>query len=166
MGLESQVQSIALVHGMLYSRGEFTGIDFEDNVRGLKLRVADGRACPQSLIALAADCRGFRIPLEVAVTLGILFNELFLHAVAVAKAWGAISVSIAGERADDGSWNLEHRESYAGLRPGPRAAGLPGMDLTFASLLLRQYEGTIDADEDRLIARLRVRCDPVRPGCS
>ena len=160
-GLESQVQSMALVHGMLYSRGGFTGIDFEDYFRALKIRVAEGKGDLPHTISLSTDCGGFRVPLEAAVTLGILFNELLLHARSFAANRGAVDVSIAAKSAEDGAWKLEYREKYAQSTLGMET-GSAGLEL--ARLLLAQYEGSIEAG-DELLVRLLVHCGGIQQAC-
>lgn len=161
-GLESQVQSMALVHGMLYSRDSFTGIDFEEYFHALKTRVGDARGRLEHRLSLSTECRGFRIPLEAAVTLGILFNELLHHAVGFAASLCPVQVSVAARREEDGCWRIEYRELYTppylGLELAPR-------DLEFARLLLPQYEGSIEVDSGGLLVKLCVACNAIERAC-
>ena len=95
-GLEGKIRSMALVHEMLYSRGSFTGIDIDDYLHELKLHVAEESELGRESIALSTDCKGFRVPLEAAITLGILFNELFVHAFRLSVESGeVVSILIA-----------------------------------------------------------------------
>jgi two-component sensor histidine kinase/FixJ family two-component response regulator len=152
-GIEGQVRSMSLVHEMLYSRGGFTGIDFEDYVRELKLRVADSARCPQDSLTLLADCGGLSIPLEAAVTVGILFNELFAHAAARAAADHRVEIRVEAHRDDESSkaWRVEYLErslngAVSGLESG----------LEFVEMFLPQYEGRIDASDGRLQVLMQV----------
>lgn len=157
--LEGQIRSMSLVHEMLYSRGGFTGIDFDDFLRELKIRIADGAGCPQSALVLEADCGGFSIPLESAVTLGILFNELFNHAVLRSGSSGIVTIGVAAIPAGEKSWRVEYVERSR----EPSMAD--GKGLEFVEMLLPQYKGTISSVDAELRIALLVAGERLPQAC-
>jgi hypothetical protein len=72
----------------------------------------------------------------------------------------------AARASAEGFWGLEYRETYPSPAPALPGASEPAEDgLEFARLLLRQYEGSVEARGDGLLARFRVRCENVEQGC-
>jgi two-component sensor histidine kinase/FixJ family two-component response regulator len=152
--VESRVCSMALVHEMLYSRDGFTGIDFEDYLRELKIHVADSGRCAQDALSLVTDCRGLRLALEAAVTLGILVSELFVHAATRAASEGGVEIRVRAEPSDAKAWRVEYRERPCSDRE---------LDLDFVELLLPQYGGSIDLADGELLVIMFVPGDSKSP---
>jgi two-component sensor histidine kinase len=150
ISLDRQVRSMALVQEMAYTRGGFTGIDFGDFLRELKQRIASETLGPLGSLSLEACCDGLRVPLEEAVTLGILFNELLGLAAARANGGLPVSLRVSAARTAIAEWRIEYREDFSS-----RSRPLPGSrELDFVRLLLGQYRGAIETEGDELIVRL------------
>jgi Signal transduction histidine kinase len=154
--IEGQVRSMALVHEMLYSRGGFTGIGLEDYLRELKIRVADSLRCPHESLLLAVDCDGLCVPLEAAVTLGLLLNELFAHSAARVLASGPVEIRVLARPTPEGDrlWTLEYEETGS---PGEYV----GSGLGFVEMFLPQYRGSIEVSADRISVAMRVLGDKI-----
>jgi two-component sensor histidine kinase/FixJ family two-component response regulator len=156
-GLKTQVRSMALVHELLYSRGSLAGIDFEEYISELKLRVAESLGCPHEALVLVEDCFGFRVPLETALTLGIVFNELFTRAANRASARSRVELSVTAVPGPDGSWRMEYLE-----RGGPSegsVASASTTELELVKMLIPQYQGALAIEEGSLRLRLVLRGD-------
>jgi two-component sensor histidine kinase/CheY-like chemotaxis protein len=158
--LETQVRSIALVHEMLYARGGFTGIDFKDYIHELKIRVIDELNCPQEELDFEANCSGLFVPLEAAVSLGILFNELFIHAASCALKRGRLEILVMATEERKNSWRITYRE-----RPVSPMAHDDGSScssqLEFVQVLLPQYEGTMEVEDGGLLVHLSLLVERV-----
>lgn len=163
-GIEGQVRSMALVHEMLYSRGGFTGIDFEDYLRELGIRIADAGPCPREALALSADCGGLCVPLEAAVTLGILFNELFAHAAARAAQSGRIEVRVSARPVEDKRWLIEYRERGE-LPAGEDGPARLRAGLEFVEMFLPQYGGRIELEDGELRVELLILGEMIPQAC-
>ena len=156
LGLEGQVRSIALVHEMLYSRGGFTGIDFEDYLRELKIRVADSLRCTHESLVLVSDCEGLSVPLEAAVTIGILFNELFAHAAFRSQHEGPIEIRVAASLSGAKNWRIEYKErALEATVPYVEKTEVIA-ELEFVAMFLPQYSGSIEYEDGELCVSIQV----------
>jgi two-component sensor histidine kinase/FixJ family two-component response regulator len=154
--IESRVGSIALVHQMLYEKGNFVAIDFGEYSNSLLDRLCEAAGSRPSSMGREIDCGGLCLHLESAVTVGILLNELFRGAVERSKGGqGFVSLKAAMDGA--GSWKLDYEESTV--------SKADKRDLLFLDLLLGQYSGSMSATEAGLSAVLHVKDDGA-PGCS
>ena len=153
-GLEAQVRSMALMHEMAYARGGFTGIDFEDYLRELKVHVADEKDCPQASLMLEADCGALYIPLEEAVSLGILFNELFLLAAGRAVSGGKVELRVEAVFDGKDRWRLAYEESSPSV--AVRDPDALASSLDFIRMLLEPYDGSMEMEDGDLRVRMAV----------
>ena len=74
--LEGQIRSMALVHEMLYPAEASPG-SIREYARELAVRVGQSVGAAAGTFAPAVECAGLRVPLETAVTLGIVVSELY-----------------------------------------------------------------------------------------
>jgi two-component sensor histidine kinase len=166
LGLEGQVRSIALVHEMLYSRGGFTGIDFEDYLRELKIRVADSLRCTHESLLLVSDCEGLSVPLEAAVTIGILFNELFAHAAFRSKRGGPVEIRVVASPSGAKNWSIEYEERPVEAA-GPYAEKSAVIaELEFVAMILPQYCGSIEYADGELRITMQMLGDRLPQACA
>jgi two-component sensor histidine kinase/CheY-like chemotaxis protein len=166
LGLEGQVRSMALVHEMLYSRGGFTGIDFEDYLRELKIRVADSVRCAQESLTLVPDCKGLCVPLEAAVTIGILFNELFAHAAFRSEREGPIEIRVGASLSGVKNWRIEYKErSLEAAVPYAEKSAVIA-ELEFVAMFLPQYSGSIEYEDGELCVIMQVLGETVPQVCT
>ncbi|MDA8426008.1 MAG: response regulator [Treponema sp.] len=146
--LGGRISSMALVHEMLYARGGFTGIDFQDYARELAVRVAQSVGDDVGEFAPLVECPKLRVPLEAAVTFGIMLSELYSRSVARGAGGGSVSVTLrARESAEKkGVWRVEYTEK-GGLDARTSPSGSEGSslisDLYFVGMVVAQYGGSI-----------------------
>lgn len=139
LDLEGQVRSMALVHEMLYTKSGFTGIDFGDYARELAVRVAQSVGADTRIFVPAIDCAGLFVPLESAVTLGIIVSELYSRSALRTIDGTPVSVGLRAWKADgEGDhWKIEYREAAE-----PKARP-PTKNLDLAWLIVRQLGGVV-----------------------
>jgi len=146
--LEGRINSMALVHEMLYARGGFTGIDFQDYARELAVRVAQSVGVDSGEFEPLVECPKLRVPLETAVTLGIMLSELYARSAGRIAAGASVSATLrAGESAErQGVWRVEYTER-GGLGgdspPSGQEAAPPLSELYFVGLVVAQYGGAL-----------------------
>lgn len=151
--LGGEVRSMSLTHELLHSRGGSALIDFQDFVSELRIMASRSLGCPQDSLALVEDCSGFRVPLEDAITLGVIFNQLFMCAAREAASAGRIDLRIEARPSHGGTWRLEFLEGQRG-ESDEEADRYRQLDLVRA--LLPQFGGELDLGGGRLRATLTV----------
>ncbi|MGO8694441.1 MAG: sensor histidine kinase [Rectinemataceae bacterium] len=147
--LEGRISSMALVHEMLYARGGFTGIDFQDYARELAIRVAQSVGVDTEDFTPLVECPELYVPLETAVTLGIMLSELFARSAARTAGGKTVSVALRAWKNEEkkSSWRVEYSENSD-------AAGVPlssGLDLV--GLIVPQFAGTVAEEQGGLQVR-------------
>jgi len=153
--LEGRIRSMALVHEMLYARGGFTGIDFEEYARELAIRVAQSVGADTGSFAPSVDCAGLRVPLETAVTLGIIVSELYSRSALRTIGGSPVSAGLRARKSGDGNgrWRLEYREDAS---PESRP---PSKNLDLAWLIVKQLGGVVREDEAGLSVAVDLKPD-------
>ena len=137
--LEGRISSMALVHEMLYARGGFTGIDFQDYARELAIRVAQSVGVDTEDFTPLVECPELYVPLETAVTLGIMLSELYARSAARTAGGKAVSVALRAWKNEDkkSTWRVEYSEN-SDAEGAPLSSGL---DLV--GLIVPQFAGTV-----------------------
>jgi CheY-like chemotaxis protein len=146
--LERRISSMALVHEMLYDYGSYANINLADFAQALFSRLADGFSCPARGACLQQGGERIDLPLEMAITVGLLLGELF--SLSLSRGGGCDAAlyldTIRCEVGEAGSWSLEYRDPYV---YGPLAT-----ELDLVRTLADAGPDGIEQDEQGL----KVRC--------
>jgi PAS domain S-box len=143
----SRILSMALVHEDLYQSGNLAQVDFRHYLERLAERTRTGIAAASGVV-IAADMDPLALPIDQAIPLGLLCNELLTNALKHAfkgRAPGTVRLLL---RAAEGGGELTVRDDGVGLpedfRPG--AGGTLGMELVWT--LAEQLHGHVEAQSD------------------
>ncbi len=111
--LEMRIQSMALVHEMLYDYGSYASINLADFAMALFSRLADGFSSPTGVVSLQLGGEAVDLPLESAITVGLLLGELF--SLSLARGDGCSTVlhldSVHDRAGQSRPWRLVYRDS-------------------------------------------------------
>jgi len=137
--LEGRINSMALVHEMLYARGSFTGVDFGEYARELAIRVAQSVGADTADFNPLVECSELYVPLETAVTLGIMVSELYARSAQRTIGEKQVSVSLRAQRAKEGAavWRVEYTEH------GEPGTMVPSSGLDLVGQIVAQFGGTL-----------------------
>jgi|GEM_PF-1481145 PAS domain S-box-containing protein len=151
--LEGRIRSMALVHEMLYARGGFTGIDFEEYALELADRVGQSVGAAAGTFAPAVECAGLRVPLETAVTLGIVVSELYSRSAMRAMGGKRVSAGLRAWKSEGGGggWNMEYREDADPESPPP------SKNLDLAWVIVKQLGGAVREDRTSLSVAVELK---------
>ena len=112
--LEVRISSMALVHEMLYDYGSYASINLGDFAKALFLRLSAGCQDPTGRTSLQVGGNSINLPLESAITVGLLLGELF--SLSLARGGGCDSIlhldAAYGGADDPGSCRLEYRDPH------------------------------------------------------
>lgn len=141
---ENRVQSIALVHTLLFdSDGLPSTVDFDTYLKSLCSELARTYDAEARRIALTVSARGVALPLETAVPAGLMINELvsnaFKHAFPVGSGQVRVEASLI-----DGYLTFSVTDNGIGLH-GPSGAKSDGrIGMTVIGSLAAQLDGVME----------------------
>ena len=137
-----RIQTIADVHASLYRTSSQDEVDFATYLQDLCARLS-GALLEDDRIRIEVAAEPATLPLDKAVSLGVVVNELVTNAAKHAyppPAAGSISV------------RLDHRDGDLTLSVGDSGAGLPntppsnGLGMRLVRSLVQQIGGTLDIE--------------------
>ena len=142
---QNRVQSISLVHEMLYRAGDLARVDFGDYLRTLVNHLTDGWDSAGRNIRISVDSRGVQLPVDTAIPCGLIVNELITNAVKHAFPGGRPGViRVSAVAQPNGRLTLTVQDDGIGLPLDLdlRRSGSLGLELV--NTLTRQLRATLN----------------------
>ena len=142
-----RINSIALVHEMLYQSGTFSRIEFSDYLRSLGEQVAHAWTRAAAQVQVHVEAEDIALPLDTAIPCGLVINELltnaFKHAFPGTRT-GTIRVRVVrlGTRI-----HLSVEDDGVGMTSATSGKGHIGLELVHA--LARQLRGELQFNAER-----------------
>lgn len=157
--LQSRIQSMALVHELLYESEDLTSIDMGRYIERLTSSIVN--SYHDGEIELEVAVGDITLPLETAIPLGLIINELvtnsFKHAF---TSKGMISVELEEH---GGEFTLTIADNGAGLPPDFIIEDSDSLGLRLVAGLVDQIDGTLEVSaEDGTRFRLTFGVVPYR----
>lgn len=143
----ARIMSMALVHEDLYQSESLAQVDFRRYLERLADRVLSGMSGAEC-VRFELDMDALSLPVDQAVPLGLLCNELLTNALKHAFPGAAAGVVTVTGRVADGLATITVRDNGRGLPPDfdPDGGGTLGMQLVWS--LADQLHGQIAAESD------------------
>ena len=143
----ARIQSMSLVHEMLYRTNQPSSIDFAGYARELAANLSDAFAGEPDRIAMAVRAVPLVVDLDTAIPLGLLVTELVGNAMKHAFPDGAAGKVTVTLEHRDGTATLTVADDGVGLPPQvPHAAGgrpSGGLGMMLVRSLAGQIGGTV-----------------------
>ena len=136
-----RIKSMALIHEMLYKSGEYSNIDFSKYLMDLTNDL--GRTCGSPRVSIKLDCEEAHIPMDQAISAGLLVNELITNSLKHAfpdNREGKVKVSL---RARGKTYKLTVEDDGIGLPPNLDPSNSRTLGLELAVTLARQLGGKL-----------------------
>jgi PAS domain S-box-containing protein len=156
-----RISAVAQVHQRLYRAEQFRSLDFGSFLSELCGDLARGAGEPRT-IDVAVDSDLIELPVDQAVPLGLIANELVTNAIKHAGA-DAARIRVSLVRETDGLL-LSVADQGPGLPPGFSLDRSTGLGMRIVSALIRQLRGTIEIPATRAGARFDVSIPLPAPG--
>ncbi len=153
-GSISRIRAMALVHESLYRSDRLTSIGMEDYLRQLVNHLTETYALRKDSVRIEVRAPGISLPLETAITYGLIINELISNALKHAfpgDRSGRIQVLLAragsensagGETA--GKIVLTVQDDGIGIPPEMEGGRSDSLGLRLVQNLVSQLDGTIE----------------------
>jgi two-component sensor histidine kinase/ligand-binding sensor domain-containing protein len=149
----SRIRAMALVHESLYRSDRLTAIAMEDYFRQLVDNLSDTYALRKETVTIEVRAPGISLPLETAITYGLIVNELisnaFKHAFPGNRS-GIIRVLLAeaAEHPDGRRIVLTVQDDGVGIPPDKEGGTADSLGLRLVQNLASQLDGTIEVRRD------------------
>jgi two-component system, sensor histidine kinase PdtaS len=141
---QSQIQSMALIHQMLYQSNDFTKVDFARFLDSLVPALITSHGVDSNRIALSIDAAPLFLSMDAAIPCGQVANELltnaFRHAFPQGRR-GNIAVDLTKDA--EGDLVLSVMDDGAGFPDGIDVAHPATLGLQLVGLLTGQLGGTL-----------------------
>jgi two-component sensor histidine kinase len=142
---QSRVQSIALIHHTLYRTDDVSSVEFKSFAGNLYKQVSGVFHKPGTEIDFAIDASETQIPIDTAVPIGLILNELltntFKYAVSSKKV-NHIRLQLMPQ-ATDGFGKIIYSDDGPGLPPGFNIQKSTSLGMKVIGLLTRQLGGRL-----------------------
>jgi len=158
--LQSRVQSMALVHELLYESEDITSIDMGRYIERLTSSIMGSYHAAG--IELNVSVKDVTLPIETAVPLGLIINELITNSVKYAfSEGGEITVELESEGDD---FTLTISDNGVGLPPDFVLEESDSLGLKLVGGLVDQLDGDLEVNmEDGTEFRVKFSVLPYRP---
>ena len=157
-GSISRIRAMALVHESLYRSDRLTSIGMEEYLRQLVDHLNETYALRKESIKIEVRAKGISLPLETAITYGLIVNELISNALKHAfpgDRSGLIRVLLAkyAPEEDTGEARIRRivltvRDDGVGIPPEMEGGKADSLGLRLVQNLASQLEGTIEIRRD------------------
>ena len=139
---QSRIQSMALVHDQLYHAGELTRVGVADYAHQLLDRLAHGYGAAQRGITVDVAVDDAVVPIDVAIPVGLILNELVSNAFkhAFGPAGGRLTIRLT--RTATGL-ELIVRDDGVGLPAGVEPGHTDSVGLELVAMLVEQIDGAL-----------------------
>lgn len=142
--LSGRIRSLSLIHDHLYHGENVARIELGDYVGDLCRRIGDVFAEPEPRIALTHDIPQIVIPIDLAINIGLVLNELVTNSYKHAFPDGRTgTIRISGEvRAS--RLTLVVADDGVGSRPGTRDHSRRSLGTTLIETMVSRLHGKIE----------------------
>ncbi|MCD6396910.1 MAG: PAS domain S-box protein, partial [Spirochaetaceae bacterium] len=145
--LQSRIQSMALVHEMLYSSDSLSEIDFHDYISQIISTISATFNNPEHSVNVLLNGDTFYLDIERATTCGLLINEIiinaFKHAFTGRESNKENRIDITLKNTKSGSIEVLIKDNGIGITGLSQTSDTAGMGTLLIDALTDQIGGTI-----------------------
>jgi PAS domain S-box-containing protein len=140
-----RVEAISLIHEQLYQSRDYASVPFSQYATHLATNMAHASDASGTGIALHCECEPIALPVDKAISCGLILNELITNAMKHAFPEGRTGeLRVLLHRTADGNVRLTVRDSGVGMSESPARVGSIGMQLV--STLTDQLNGKLSTE--------------------
>ncbi|HEX4695338.1 sensor histidine kinase [Sphingomonas sp.] len=154
---ERRIDAIAQVHRSLYATDDAEGVDMKDYLQALVDELGGAWASEKPKRVLKLEAEPIRLPVDRAVSLGVIVNELVSNAFKYAygpTSPGEVRVLLTRDGGD--SFLLAVEDDGVGLGPTPRTQG-SGLGSRLIGAMAKSLRGAVEYDSKQGGLRATLR---------
>ena len=141
---QNRIQSMALIHQVLYQSQDFSGVDFRNFLDNLVSMLSASYGLDSGRIRLSIESVNVLLPLNIAIPCGLMVNELVTNSLKHAfpdERAGNISIILA--RTGNGMVDLVVRDDGIGIPESLDLENNTSLGLKLVNLLSEQVDGEL-----------------------
>ena len=145
--LETRIQSISLVHQMLYKSPSLAQVNLAEYTRELAVQLMSGLSISPQKVSVEVDAAPVFVNIDVAIPYGQILNELISNALKYAfpaDRNGHVLVQLA--QAQDGEVNLRVSDDGVGFSPDVEQSVSDSLGMIIMQTLVSQLNGNMKLD--------------------
>lgn len=149
---QNRVRSMALIHQKLYQSSSLSRVEIAGYIDGLVAILRSSFVPPDQTIEFTNRASGVEIPIDAAIPLGLIVNELATNALKHAfpdNRPGRIEIMLDRQPGVPGGLEFQIRDNGKGLPADFDWRSAPSLGLRLVRLLSDQLEGTATMRSDR-----------------
>ncbi len=139
-----RVQSMAMIHAMLYASSSLKDIDFAEYASSLASEVSGSYAPDPARIRVVFDLEPIRLNIERAIPCGLILNELLTNAFKYAFPNGRSGEVRVSLRKQEDTIRLAVEDTGVGLSADLSSRRPKSLGMSIVNILARQLGGTLD----------------------
>jgi len=143
---QRRIQSMAVIHEMIYRNPDFNGIDASNYIGLLCSQLMQGYAAAESKLAFTQEVDHLLLSLEQAIPMGLIINELLSNALKHAFAnrkVGSLSVIL---KDSEGKLKLSVSDDGIGMKDDLGAGQTDSLGAQLVLALTQQLDGTLTTE--------------------
>ncbi|MCH2234145.1 MAG: ATP-binding protein [Crocinitomicaceae bacterium] len=144
---QARIQSMALVHELLYKRNEIKSLDFKEYLEELVKSLFTSLVDEESNITYAVNCDYARMELDVAIPLGLLVNEAVTNSLKYAFTdlkMGHVSIDL--DKLGRGNYQLTVKDNGGGIPEDILSEDRNTLGIELIRILADQLQGEVKFD--------------------
>ena len=147
--LQNRIQSMALVHEMLYKSKSLSKIDFNEYIHNLIESLFIVYNIKSEQVATTIEVTDKPVSITTAIPLGLIISELLTNALKYAfpsERKGEIRITMTID--DDNMYNLTVRDNGIGLPENFNIETISSFGMRLISILIKQLDGSSNIHND------------------
>lgn len=146
---QDRINSMALIHEMLYRSKDFARIDFSLYLEGLTDHLVKSYVADQERVSLDMDIGRVSLGIDEAIPCGLIVNELVSNALKHAFPDGRKgTLRVRCRTGEDGRVTLAVSDNGVGLPPTLDFMDTGTLGLQLVTMLVKQLKGEVRLDRD------------------
>jgi len=146
---QNRIRSMALIHEKLYQTGDFARIHLGDYFESMSSHLLAVYREHAAGVRIQVEAQDFRIDINRAVPLGLIFNELVTNALKHAFPGGRDGKILARlSRMEDEKYELKIKDTGIGFPDPGRLQNGNSLGLEIVRDLVQQIDGTLEIHND------------------
>lgn len=154
----NRINSMALVHDLLYRSSDLSKISFEDYLERLLKSILDSFERPERTVVLDIQADGFEFNISTSILLGLLINELVTNSLKHGfsnQNSGKVYLKI--EKTGENSYSIDYGDNGKGFEMVEDVDKIDSLGLSLIHNLVDQLNGSISKMEEKEGAHFNIQ---------
>ncbi len=145
---QTRVKSMALVHEKLYQSHNVSSVDFQAYLENLVANLLIAYDIDRTRVRVTIAVKDLSLPLNPAISLGLMMNELISNALKYAFPDGRTGTLEITGTADEEMIRIRIRDNGRGIPEGFDWKNAKSLGLHLVQMLSRQLKGSVELSRD------------------